>query len=151
MIVYRIEKASRAEDWPAKGALFAEGRWNAKGFWVIYCSATVSLAKLETLANARALPQQRVLMKIAIANQAPVYHVPADQLPADWTNIPYPRTLHRLSREILQTKQYVALGVPSRQSPSEHNFLLYPLHPRFSEWVTVESISSVDFDTRLKP
>lgn len=150
MIAYRIEKATRAKDWPAQGALFAEGRWNSRGFWIVYCSASVSLAKLEILANSRTLPQGRVLMTIDITDQAPVYRVSSEQLPDNWMDIPYPRALSQLSKSLLRDNRYVALRVPSRQSPTEENFLLYPPHPRFAEWVTVSSVLPIDFDTRLK-
>ena len=138
------------QEWPARGALFAEGRWNPKGFWIIYCSESVSLAKLEILANTRTLPKQRVLVEITLSNNAPIYDLSLKQLPDSWTEVPYPRELHALSKDILQNNQYVALTVPSRQSPTEKNYLLYPPHPQFQEWIKVERTYSIDFDTRLK-
>ena len=150
MRVYRIEKASRTADWPSQGALFAEGRWNAKGFWIIYCSASVSLAKLEILANARTLPKERVLVEILISDQAPIHRILPDQLPGNWMDVPYPRELHELSKKFLRDQPYAALSVPSRQSPTEQNILLYPPHPKFNEWVTLENVSAIDFDPRLK-
>ena len=150
MKLYRIERQTYAQDWPSRGALFGEGRWNRKGFWVIYCSASIALAKLETLANSKSLPQNRLLLEIDVAEEAPIKYLLPAELPSDWMNIPYPRALHDLTERWLREQQYVALQVPSRQSPQEANFLLYPLHPQFSQWVHVTDRLPVEFDERLK-
>lgn len=148
--VYRIEKKRRAAVWPSQGALFSEGRWNRQGFWIVYCSETISLAKLEILANSKSLPKERVLLEISIAPQAPIKEVALESLPDDWMAVPYPAALHTLTEELLKTNQYVALKVPSRQSPREYNYLLYPLHPQFAQFVTLEATTELEFDWRLK-
>lgn len=127
MRVYRIEKKSRATVWPSQGALFSEGRWHKQGFWIVYCSETVSLAKLEILANSKSLPKERVLLEISIDQKASIKEVTLESLPDDWMAVPYPRALHTLTENLLKTGQYIALKVPSRQSPREYNYLLYPL------------------------
>jgi RES domain-containing protein len=138
-IVYRIEKKRRAEMWPSQGSLFSEGRWNRQGFWIIYCSATISLAKLEMLTNSKSLPKERVLLEISIEEQAPIKEITLESLPAHWIDIPYPPELHVLTEKLLNAGEYVGLKVPSRQSPREYNYLLYPLHPQFSQFVKLES------------
>lgn len=148
--VYRIEKNSRADLWPSQGALFSEGRWNRRGFWVIYTSESVSLAKLETLANAKSLPVGRILLEIEIATNAPVVELKLAELPQNWMDIPYPTTLHQLTEELLAPGKSVALKVPSRQSPGEFNYLLYPLHPEFSKFIGLKGMFAIDFDHRLK-
>ncbi len=148
--VYRIEKKNRAELWPSQGALFSEGRWNRRGFWVVYTSESVSLAKLETLANAKSLPDGRVLLEIEIAEGAPVREIKLTEIPKNWMEIPYPATLHQLTETLLSSGKFVALKVPSRQSPGEFNYLLYPLHPEFSRFISLKRTSAIDFDRRLK-
>ena len=148
--VYRIEKKRRATVWPSQGSLFSEGRWNRQGFWLVYCSATVSLAKLEILANSKSLPKERVLLEISIEKQAPIKEVTLESLPANWMAVPYPPELHILTEELLKSGEYVGLKVPSRQSPREHNYLLYPLHPQFSQFVKLENHAELEFDQRLK-
>lgn len=148
--VYRIEKKSRAEVWPSQGALFSEGRWNRQGFWVVYCSSTISLAKLEILANSKSLPKERALLEINIDEQAPIKEVILESLPESWMDVPYPAELHALTEELLRPGKYVGLKVPSRQSPREYNFLLYPLHSQFSQFVKLEGIMELEFDQRLK-
>lgn len=148
--VYRIEKKRRADVWPSQGALFSEGRWKRQGFWIIYCSSTVSLAKLEILANSKSLPKARVLLEIGIEEQAPIKEVTLESLPPKWMDVPYPPALHALTEKLLKSGEYVGLKVPSRQSPREYNYLLYPLHPQFSQFVKLESITGLEFDERLK-
>ena len=150
MIVYRIEKKRRAEVWPSQGSLFSEGRWNRQGFWIIYCSATVSLAKLEMLANSKSLPRERALLEISIEEKAPIKEVTLESLPANWMDIPYPPELHALTEKLLIPGEYVGLKVPSRQSPREYNYLLYPLSPQFSQFVKLANIAALEFDQRLK-
>ncbi len=148
--VYRIEKESRSNEWPSKGSLFSEGRWNAKGMWIIYCSSTISLAKLEILTNSRTLPKGRVIMEISIHGKAPLKKIKGSFLPDNWQQVPYPKQLHQLVEDQLKDNKYVALVVPSRQSPRESNYLLNPLHPDFKKYVKVKHIISLVFDPRLK-
>jgi RES domain-containing protein len=150
MKVYRIERRKYAEQWPPVGALYGQGRWNARGFWIVYCSTSVALAKLETLANSAQLPIDRVLLEITIAAEAPIYHVTAEELPQDWMRVPYSTHLHEFTERLLKDNQYIGLQVPSRQSPTEYNVLLYPPHPNFQALVQVKKRSDVDFDRRLK-
>jgi len=148
--VYRIEKESRSNDWPPKGTLFSEGRWNAKGMWIIYCSSTISLSKLETLANSRTLPTGRVIIEISIHGKAPIKQINRSFLPDNWLQVPYPKQLHQFIEGQLMKNKYVALVVPSRQSPRESNYLLNPLHPDFHKYVKVKQIILLEFDPRLK-
>lgn len=150
MIVYRIEKQAYADQWPARGVLFGQGRWNARGFWIIYCSTTVALAKLEMLANSPQLPIDRVLLEIEIAPAAAIHQITDEELPSKWMEVPYPSSLHQITERLLGENQYVGLRVPSRQSPTEYNVLLYPPHPQFQELVKVVRRSPVGFDSRLK-
>ena len=89
MFVYRIEKEKYAKDWPSRGSLFSHGRWHRKGFWIIYCSSSIALAKLETLANSIVLPKKRVVLKIGIDESAPIKTISTDSLPEDWMVLPY--------------------------------------------------------------
>nr|WKN34517.1 RES family NAD+ phosphorylase [Tunicatimonas sp. TK19036] len=148
--IYRIERQTYAQLWPSQGALYGEGRWNRKGFWVIYCSESVALAKLETLANSKSLPSSRVLLEIEVDDKAPIKRIVPADLPDNWMQVPYPKELHVLTERWLQDQQYVGLQIPSRQSPQEDNYLLYPLHPQFSQWVRVLHRTPIEFDQRLK-
>ena len=51
MIVFRIAKKKWIKDLSGTGAKLTGGRWNPKGYPVIYCAATSSLAILEKLVH----------------------------------------------------------------------------------------------------
>jgi len=148
--VYRIEKRQYVNDWPSRGALFTKGRWNHKGFWIIYTSASISLAKLEILANSVFLPRKRMLQKIRIADKAPIKSIQIHELPVNWKTIPYPVILAEMAEERLSSGKYVGLKVPSCQSEEEYNFLLYPFFPKFNELVHLHDSVEIGFDQRLK-
>lgn len=148
--VFRVEKREYKDVWPPLGALYVEGRWHKRGFWIVYCSASISLAKLETLANSKSLPKNRVLLEITIDSKAPIKEVSAEELPGNWMDTPYPKELQEITAKALIDRKHVCLKVPSRQSPREHNYLLYPPHPEFSSYVKVTDVSDLEFDERLK-
>ncbi len=151
MHLYRIEKAKYKDTFPPRGSLFAEGRWNRRGMWVVYTSETVALAKLEALANSGSkLPDNRYLTTIELDDQALVVDIPAESLPANWHRVPYPRNLAYIIKEVIEEKNFVAALVPSIHSPQERNVLLFPDHPQFGAYVKFVGSESVDFDSRLK-
>ena len=118
--------------------------------WIIYCSSTISLAKLEILANSKTLPKGRVIVEISIHEKAPLKKIKGSSLPDNWQQVPYPKKLHQLVENQLKDNKYIALVVPSRQSPGESNYLLNPLHPDFHKYVKVKQIIPLEFDSRLK-
>ncbi|MEK6482506.1 RES family NAD+ phosphorylase [Catalinimonas sp. 4WD22] len=134
--IFRVEKKYK-DVWPPMDALYVERRWTKRGFWIIYCSASVSLAKLETLANSKSFPKNRVLLEISIDSKAPIQEISSDDLPKNWMDTPYPKELQEIAEKALIHGKYVGLKVPSRQSPREYNYLLYPQHPKFSSYVKV--------------
>ena len=119
--------------------------------WVVYTSETVSLAKLEALANSGSkLPERRYLVTIKLEKQAPVIKISVKDLPDDWHSVPYKKNLAGYIPQILKAKSYVAALVPSVQSPEEQNILLFPDHPEFNEYVKLVSSEPEGFDERLK-
>ena len=90
MILYHLDKWKYRNIWPPEGTLHADGRWNKPGQWIIYASSTISLAKLEILANENNLPIKRVCMTFEIPDSAKVFELHADSLPENWIAKPYP-------------------------------------------------------------
>ena len=149
MLLYRIEKEKHLEVFPSRGSLFSEGRW--KGMWVVHTSETVSLAKLEALANSGSkLPENRCLVTIELKDQAPVVQISAEDLPIDWFRIPYKKNLSHYIQQIVDSRLHVAAIVPSIHSPKESNVLLFPDYPEFNLHVQLISAESLNFDPRLK-
>ena len=151
MLVYRIEKAKYKDIFPTRGSLFAEGRWNRRGMWVVYTSETVALAKLEALANSGSkLPDNRYLTTIELDDQSPVVDISVESLPSSWNRVPYPKDLAYIIKQVIDEKQYAAALVPSIHSPMERNVLLFPDHPEFGQYVRLKGVEQERFDSRLK-
>jgi len=151
MLVYRIDKKKYNDTFPPKGSIYGEGRWNTKGMFVVYTSESVSLAKLETLANSGSkIPKNRVLRIIEIADSSPLIQITVKDLPKGWQSIPYPKNLSSIIKKIIDSGDYVGVIIPSVQSPRDNNVLLFPDFKDFRKYV--KEIESEDeyFDPRLK-
>lgn len=150
MILYHLERSKYQNVWPPEGSLHTEGRWNRAGQWVIYCSPTVSLAKLETLANSTNLPLSRVCMTIEVDEPVGIFEVPLTELPTIWMEKPYPNRIRAYTDAFLSSKNLI-MQVPSAQSPRETNFLINVRHPDFFRQVRLLRVDTELFDARLKP
>ncbi len=73
---------------------------------------------------------------------------PAD-LPQGWQEWPYLDELADIAEQWIRERKLWIMRVPSAQSPSEHNYLLNPLHPEHATLKLI-SIEPHPFDPRLK-
>ena len=150
MLIYKIDRYNYRNDYPPKGSLYSEGRWSKTDMWVVYCSESIALAKLETLANSRTFPKGRVLRTLELKDDAPLMLFDVKDLPENWSEIPYPDELAELIRDVISKKEYVGALVPSAQSFKEYNILLFPDHPDFNTYVRDVGSEKAYFDKRLK-
>jgi RES domain-containing protein len=148
MILFHLTKARYRRHWPPEGALHAEGRWNKPGEWVIYTSPSISLAKLEILANHPLVPPNCYCIEIEVPDDASVYEVSIQDLPDRWYEVPYPTELHLFTKKFLQLG-HLLMKVPSAQSHRESNFLINVRHPEFKEMVHLKDVAEELFDHRL--
>ena len=150
MHLYHIEKAKYQNIWPPRGALYADGRWNRAGQWILYTSPTVSLAKLEILANENRSPIDRVVMTIEVDDNASILHLNEKDLPDGWTQRPAPSGLYRITQTWIEKGDHLIMAVPSVQSHKERNFLINLNHPCFPDQVKLVNTEPEPFDLRLK-
>ena len=151
MYVYKIEKKKYKNTYPPRGSLFANGRWNTKDMWIVYTSENIALTKLEALANSGSqIPENRFLLTMEVSENAPLVEITVNDLPSNWSAVPYPRELSRMIKSIIDTGKFIGIIVPSVQSPQEKNIILLPSHPGFNEYVTKVDDTDVHFDPRLK-
>jgi RES domain-containing protein len=149
VIVYRIGKAAYIQDLSGQGGLFGSGRWHKQGTRIIYTSESVSLAKLEILANYRIIPPNMQLLTMKIPDKVPVQTIDVNILPQNWPDINYPEVLAEIALTWIKQLDYACLRVPSAQSVNEYNVLLNPLHPDHSK-IKILKTEPVFFDPRLK-
>jgi len=148
MVIYHLDKWKYRMVWPPEGTLNADGRWNKPGEWLIYTSSTVSLAKLEILANENSLSIKRICMSIEVADNADVFEVIKKELPKNWMDTPYPASLIKFTKKFLRSGKLL-MQVPSAQSYSEHNYLISVRHPDFNKKVRLLDVTDEPFDQRL--
>ncbi|MBN8726341.1 MAG: RES family NAD+ phosphorylase [Xanthomonadales bacterium] len=151
MIAWRIIKTRyAAHPLSFAGSLMVSGRWHLAGTPMLYVSATLSLAALETFVHLQ--PYQRharhVALQILIPDDAGMEHWDDADLPAHW-NVPggCPAAQAQGSAWVNEARALV-LSVPSAVVPFECNLLLNGAHPAFGG-LRVASAEAFAFDERL--
>ncbi|CCH54719.1 hypothetical protein BN8_03918 [Fibrisoma limi BUZ 3] len=149
MILYRIADDRYASDLNGTGGLFAPGRWHRRGTPIVYLTEHISLAKLEVLAHSPALPTGRVLVAVSLPDNSSIMIKESGTLPDGWQSWPYLDELADIAERWIREGRYWIMRVPSAQSPSEHNYLLNPIHPEHKNLQLI-TIEPHPFDPRLK-
>ncbi len=147
--VWRIVKEKYAATaFDGEGAWRFGGRWNSRGTRVVYASATIALAALESLVH---LNPPVAFKYVAISvefDHGIVEPVPASDLPSDWTEEPPPPSTMELGDLWVKASRSAVLELPSAIIPAERNYLLNPAHPDFKK-VTIGNPVPFSFDPRL--
>ena len=118
---------------------------------MLYTSMNSSLAYLETLVhfNEPDIPPNLYITAIEIlGNDSLIYQLPDDKYPEDW------QTQDNLENKIIgdqwiRENKFLAFKVQSAINPTEFNFLLNPLFPRFHDNIAVHYIEQLNIDNRL--
>lgn len=130
LLAYRIVKARHARTaFSGEGARLAGGRWNRPGEAVVYASASLALAAMETFVHLGddALIIRFVYFRIEIPESVPVLH--CRRPPAGWRSEPPHEASMRYGSNWLRQARSAVLEAPSAIVPSEKNHLLNPDHP----------------------
>jgi RES domain-containing protein len=148
--VWRIVKARHdGTAFDGEGARIYGGRWNSPGTRLVYASATLSLAALESLVHLNppvafkwvAIPvsfEERLVEVMSLAG-----------LPADWTEEPPPPSTMEVGDQWVKQARSAVLEIPSVIVRSESNYLLNPAHPDFKK-VVIGKSAPFAFDPRLR-
>ncbi len=125
MIAYRITKKKWIKDLSGTGAKLTGGRWNPKGFPVLYCASTSSLAILEKLVHVDfdLLPDDLFIAELEIPENS-IEELTLKNLPKHWNKYPGPDSLRSLGKKWLMENKYLILKVPSAVNPNETNYLI---------------------------
>lgn len=150
MHVFRIAKEKYIYDLEGKGARIHGGRWNQKGYNVLYTSEHESVAVLEVLAHTpiTTIPKDLKLMMLSIPDSISFQTVDINALPDNWRKYPAPDSLAERGTNWLRSVATLALKVPSLITPSEHNILLNPAHKNFQK-IKPKEVRDFRFDERL--
>lgn len=153
MRLFRITRTKYLENFTGRGSSFKNGaRWNQPGLPVLYFASTPSVALLEM---ANYLPNPRL---VPADYQLGIYHLPdgvssqtltVKDLPADWSQYPYPLSTQKIGSEWLTGNDSLILIVPSVAVPAgmENIIVVNPLHPAISA-LRLESVESSLYNQR---
>ena len=129
---YRIVKARHAGTaFSGEGARIAGGRWNLPGDAVVYASASLALAAIETFIHLGddALHIRFVHFRIEMPDAVAVQR--CRRPPPGWRAEPPDEASMRYGSTWLRRARTAVLEVPSAIVPPEKNYLLNPRHPEF--------------------
>ncbi len=149
MIVYRITKKKWIKDLSGTGAKLTGGRWNPKGFPVLYCASTSSLAILEKLVHVDfdLLPDDLFIAELEIPENS-VEKFTLEDLPKNWNKYPALDRLKSLGKKWLMENKYLILKVPSAVNPIETNYLINLDHPD-ADKIKIRKTYPFEIDNRL--
>ena len=149
MLVYRLYKGNYiADPLLAEGARRAGGRWNPKGFPILYTSATPELALLEVVAhlNPGFVPNFHLLVLDIPDNRRDIF--PTD-LPTNWQDEQQDEAMQAFLPGWLKQPETLSVSVPSALVSRSRNYLLHTLHPDFGSAVTIVGNEPFRVDTRV--
>lgn len=147
---WRITKKKYVNDaFSGEGAKLFGGRWNPVGYPMVYMAQNLSLAILELIVHLENDSDITSFAAIPVTfDQSLVHVLPRSQLPENWFDLPISEPSQMVGKKWLEQKQSVLLQVPSSVVPSESNFLINPLHPRFAQ-LDIGSPRSLCIDRRI--
>ncbi|MBU3694058.1 MAG: RES domain-containing protein [Rhodocyclaceae bacterium] len=141
-----------ADDLSGAGAKLTGGRWNRVGSPVVYASASIALACLETMVHLgpAGIPLRRHLIRIDIPDE--IWSRRRAVAPTDartgWEALPAGEASRAFGEAWLAACETALLAVPSIVVPEECNVLVNPLHPDAKRLVPVR-VRPWRYDTRL--
>lgn len=143
-----VKEKHSATAFDGEGAWLYGGRWNSRGTRLVYTSATLSLAALESWVHLNP-PVTFKYVAIPIEfDEALVEIVAAAGLPAGWTEEPPPPSTAKIGDLWVKESRSAVLKLPSVIIQAEPNYLLNPAHPDFKK-ISIGKPGPFSFDPRL--
>lgn len=118
-----------------EGARLYGGRWNLPGTALVYASSSLALAVLENLVHfdPDLAPDDYFAFPVEVPHGLAIETVELPALPRNWRDYPAPLRLKQIGSAWVDRGRTALLAVPSAIVPAEHNFLVNPRHPQFSQ------------------
>ena len=149
MIVFRLTKSKYKEQLSGKGAELYGGRWNSKGYQIIYTCENRALCTTEIAVHTPLgiVPKNYFLQSIHIPT-VKIQEVRLSDLPNNWKNFPHEIATQEIGSNFIESNKYLILKVPSAIVQDEFNYLINPNHKDFSK-VKILDIDIFEFDRRM--
>ena len=149
--VYRILRQKYARTpFDGEGAYRYGGRWSSPGVRLSYTSEHQSLALLEYFVHLdrNDPPSDLVLASADVPDDLSRERIDIADLPIHWRTPAAPSELAKIGDQFVQRGEDCVLLVPSVHAPSEHNWLVNPVHPEFRR-VAVRALEPLAYDARM--
>jgi RES domain-containing protein len=148
MLFYRVYE--QLEGRSPLGFGKAAGRWNHSGTPMIYCSSSLALAILELYAIKGSVVSTMNWQVATLEITADIPFIEKLDLPEDWVARPYPKSTLNFgtvwaAQQIGFCVAVPSVRIPLFRFPEEHNLLLNPLYPDFSNHVKVINTQTINF------
>lgn len=118
---------------------------------MVYAADAPATALLETLVHIDRPDLLRVPMvvfSISLDEARHLVRFPTEHLPTDWRAWPWPASTQALGTFWFESRISPVLEVPSAVMPLQHNYLINPRHPQFSE-LEITGPAAFPIDPRL--
>lgn len=150
MEVYRLVREKFAYPLSGKGAALKGARWNSIGVELIYTAMNRSLAMAEVAVHfsLATMPDDYVMMTIAIPESIPKKTLTIADLPEDWRDFPHPASTQKIGDTFVQENKYSVLIIPSVVTRGDYNVLINPNHKDFKHIKVTEAVQ-FPFDKRI--
>jgi RES domain-containing protein len=149
---YRIvKKELETGAFSGDGAAEHPGRWNHRGYRVVYTAESRSLASLEIMVNMGRESTERFrysVFTVTVPERVKIAHLNVSDLPSRWRGARHLDATKDIGTLWLKGVSSAVLSVPSSVIPSERDYLLNPVHPDFVK-ITISAPESFSFDSRL--
>ncbi len=149
MLAFKLSKSKHIDDLSGEGARRYGGRWNLKGYPLVYLGTTPSVVLLEYLVHIPlgAIPNNVSFAEINLPDDL-LPELKMKHLPACWADYPFPEETAQIGTDWIVSKKSLCMKVPSAVSQEDCNILLNPLHPDISK-VTIRNIKNYHLNSRL--
>lgn len=141
LTVYRTVKAKYIDEPLAtEGARLFGGRWNPKGYPLLYTTSSPALALVESLVHQPRVQYDKLPKLFLFTLEVPDDSLTTwslEDLPTYWNEESYERT-QWLLRNWLDEPSTLVAAVPSVVVPMSYNYLLHPSHRAFNQIRVVE-------------
>lgn len=135
LTIYRtVKEKYLTEPLGTEGARLFGGRWNPKGYPLLYTTSSPALALVESLVHQPRVRYEKLPRLFLLTLEVPVESTTIffpNELPDYWADESYERTQWIL-RDWLNKPTTLVATVPSVVVPMSCNYLIHPAHPDFA-------------------
>ena len=148
--IYRIAKKQYLEDLSGEGARLYGGRWNKKGYNMVYFSESLSLAVLEILVHIdfKFLTNDFGYLEAEIPENLISPKRKETKLEDTWRENPPSNYSMQYGTDWLKSNKSLAMQVPSAILPMTNNILVNPRHPLIKK-IKIIRTGVLDVDSRV--